>query len=88
MDIIHHHTQRDLVKINPQKSDLICYNSKSDRKVDIGSSDVNKSDETKHLGITRNEHNTVDIEERIKLGRATIYGLLGAGLHVKKVYRQ
>jgi hypothetical protein len=27
MDILYHHTQRDLVKINPQKSDLICYNT-------------------------------------------------------------
>jgi hypothetical protein len=36
MDIIYHHTQRDLVKINPQKSDLICYNTSSERKVNIG----------------------------------------------------
>ena len=39
---------------------------KSDRKVDIGCSEVNKSEKTKHLGITRNEHYAVDIEERIK----------------------
>ena len=84
MDIIYHHTQRDLVKINPQKSDLICYNSREDRKVDIGNSQVNKSEKTKHLGITRNESNVVDIEERIKAGRATIYGLLGAGLQIRK----
>ena len=68
MDIIHHHSQRDLVKINPQKSDLICYNSKSERKVDIGSSELNKSENAKH-------HITANIEERIKLGREIIYGL-------------
>ena len=72
------------MKINPQKSDLICYNSREDRKVDIGNSQVNKSEKTKHLGITRNESNVVDIEERIKAGRATIYGLLGAGLQIRK----
>jgi hypothetical protein len=32
-----------------------------------------------HLGIVRNGENTVDIEERLKSGRGTIYGLLGAG---------
>ena len=36
------------------------------------------------LGIVRNGKNTVDIEVRLKSGRGTIYGLLGAGLQVRK----
>ena len=34
--------------------------------------------------VRRNGKNTVDIEERLKPGRGTIYGLLGAGLQVRK----
>jgi len=49
MDIIYHHTQRDLVKINPHKSDLICYNTSSERKVNIGDCKVSRSTCTKHL---------------------------------------
>ena len=64
------HTQRDLVKINPQKSDLICYNTSSERKVNIG--------------ISRNEKNSNNIDEKLKSGRAAIYGMLGAGLHLRK----
>lgn len=40
--------------------------------------------ETKHLGTKRNDKNKVDIPDRIRTGRATIYSLLGAGLHVRR----
>jgi hypothetical protein len=84
MDIIYHHTQRDLVKINPQKSDLICYNTSSERKVNIGDCKVSRSTCTKHLGISRNEKNSINIDEKLKSGRAAIYGMLGAGLQLIK----
>ena len=84
LDIVHHHTQRDLVKINPDKSNLIVYNTKDETIVKFGDKKIEKSEKTKHLGIVRNGENTVDIEERLKSGRGTIYGLLGAGLQVKK----
>jgi hypothetical protein len=80
MDIIYHHTQRDLVKINPQKSDLICYNTSSERKVNIGDCKVSRSTCTKYLGISRNEKNSINIDEKLKSGRAAIYGMLGEGL--------
>jgi hypothetical protein len=81
LDIVHNHTQRDLVEINPDKSDLIVYNTKD---VKFGDKKIEKSEKTKHLGIVRNGKNTVDIKERLKSGRGTIYGLLGAGLQVRK----
>ncbi|CAG2257957.1 unnamed protein product [Mytilus edulis] len=46
--------------------------------------DINITNETKHLGIKRNEQNRANISERIRTGRATIYSLLGAGLHVRR----
>jgi hypothetical protein len=36
LDIVHHHTQRDLVKINPDKSNLIVYNTKDETIVKFG----------------------------------------------------
>ena len=84
VDIIYHHTQRDLVKINPQKSELVCHHTKQDIKVNLGNNQIQKCSKTKHLGINRNDKNTVDVDERLKAGRATIYGLLGAGLQVRK----
>ncbi|VDI27863.1 Hypothetical predicted protein [Mytilus galloprovincialis] len=45
---------------------------------------INITNETNHLGIKRNEQNRANISERIRTGRATIYSLLGAGLHVRR----
>jgi hypothetical protein len=72
------------VKINPQKSDLICYNTSSEREINIGDCKVSRSTCTKHLGISRNEKNSINIDEKLKSGRAAIYGMLGAGLHLRK----
>jgi hypothetical protein len=72
------------VKINPDKSDLIVYNTKDEKIVKFGDKKIEKIEKTKHLGIVRNGENTVDREERLKSGRGTIYGLLGAGLQVRK----
>jgi hypothetical protein len=36
------------------------------------------------LGIKRNNKNNIDIEDRIKLARRTIYALLGPGLHARR----
>ena len=71
MDIIYHHTQRDLVKINPQKSDLICYNTSSERKINIGDCKVSRSTCTKHLGISRNEKNSINIDEKTEIRKSS-----------------
>jgi hypothetical protein len=52
----------------------------SERKVNIGDCKVSRSTCTKHLGISRNEKNSINIDEKLKSGRAAIYGMLGAGL--------
>jgi hypothetical protein len=46
--------------------------------------EINQTTETKHLGIKRNNKNNIDIEDRIKLARRTIYALLGPGLHARR----
>lgn len=46
--------------------------------------EIKQTTETKHLGIKRNNKNNIDIEDRIKLARRTIYALLGPGLHARR----
>jgi hypothetical protein len=46
--------------------------------------EIKQTTETKHLGIKRNNKNNIDIEDRIKLPRRTIYALLGPGLHARR----
>ncbi|CAG2249344.1 unnamed protein product [Mytilus edulis] len=86
LDIVQHHTSRDLVKINPTKSVAVLYNAKGSNisTLQFEDNDINITNETKHLGIKRNEQNRANISERIRTGRATIYSLLGAGLHVRR----
>ncbi|CAG2242305.1 unnamed protein product [Mytilus edulis] len=86
LDIVQHHTSRDLVKINPTKSEAVLYNAKGSNisTLKFEDNDINITNETKHLGIKRNEQNRANISERIRTGRATIYSLLGAGLHVRR----
>jgi hypothetical protein len=50
----------------------------------IGDCKVSRSTCTKHLGISRNEKNSINIDEKLKSGRAAIYGMLGTGLQLRK----
>ncbi|CAG2249292.1 unnamed protein product [Mytilus edulis] len=59
-------------------------NSSNISTLQFADNDINITNETKHLGIKRNEQNRAKISERIRTGRATIYSLLGAGLHVRR----
>ena len=50
----------------------------------MGDCMVSRSTCTKHLGISRNEKYSINIDEKLKSGRAAIYGMLRAGLHLRK----
>jgi hypothetical protein len=75
----------DLVTINPSKSDLVP-STKSHTQIDInlGENRITQKDQTKHHGLIRKPTNKVNIEERLKTARKTIYALLGPGLHALK----
>ncbi|CAG2237196.1 unnamed protein product [Mytilus edulis] len=62
----------EILLINKKNKDinLQLFNEKIDEKQNI-----------KHLGIERQEKNNPNVEKRISAARATIYSLLGAGLH-------
>jgi len=84
LDIVCNITSKDLVKINPSKSELVPLTKRhSDFSLHMNTEEI-KQTETKHLGIKRNNKNNIDTEDRIKLARRTIYTLLGPGLHTRK----
>jgi hypothetical protein len=45
--------------------------------------EIKRVQKLKHLGITYQENNKINLDERLKMGRQTIYALLGSGLHAK-----
>jgi hypothetical protein len=86
LNVIEHHTKRDMVKINPDKSEVICVSKgKNDQSnlYTFGGKEITRVSNLKHLGITRTTNGKVNLEERLKTGRQTIYALLGSGLHAR-----
>ncbi|VDI17850.1 Hypothetical predicted protein [Mytilus galloprovincialis] len=86
LNIIEFHTKRDMVKINPEKSVVLCTSKGKNyqqKAYTLGEKQINRVDKLKHLGITRNVKSKVNTDERLKTGRQTIYALLGSGLHAR-----
>jgi hypothetical protein len=85
LDIVSNITSKDFVKINVSKSELVPLTKRhSDFSLCMDTEEIKQTTETKHLGIKRNNKNNIDIEDRIKLARRTIYALLGPGLHARR----
>ncbi|CAG2257393.1 unnamed protein product [Mytilus edulis] len=85
LDIVENCTKRDLVTINPNKSDLVPITKcQSNFSVYLGKDEITQKSETKHLGLIRNSKNKLNTEDRLKLSRKTLYALLGPGLHARK----
>ena len=78
-------TDKDLVRINPTKTDLVPLTRKATNfELNMGANSIEQTNETKHLGLMRNSGNKIKVDERIRVGRKTIYALLGPGLHVRQ----
>ncbi|CAC5418330.1 unnamed protein product [Mytilus coruscus] len=85
LDIVENCTKRDLVTINPNKSDLVPITKcQSNFSVYLGKDEITQKSETKHLGLIRNSKNKLNAEDRLKLARKTLYALLGPELHAMK----
>lgn len=67
--------------INPTKSATIAYFTSKIDPVTLDGVDIPVTNEATHLGISRNQSNSVDVDNRIQLGRRTAYAMMGAGLH-------
>ena len=86
IDVVQYNTRRDLVKLNPGKTEVIRMAKKNNNKnseYTLEGHEIKRVNKLKHLGITYQENNKINLDERLKMGRQTIYTLLGAGLHAR-----
>ena len=87
-NVVQRNAKKDHVTIHPDKSNVVLLNnhksvSKKSFSLELNGEDVKLSPNTMHLGILRSEtnENTINIEERLKLGRRTLYALINTGIH-------
>jgi hypothetical protein len=86
LNLLEYNTKRDLVKLNPEKTEVINVSKALQthpKKYVLGDQEINRVQSIKHLGITYQENGKINIEERLSIGRRTIYALLGPGLHAR-----
>ena len=84
LNIVDFNTKRDLVKINADKSEIINYKCKDTRTASFDGQEIAVVTNIKHLGINRNNKNTVDVDNRLQTARKIIYSLLSPGLHARR----
>jgi len=85
LDIVHDLTNRDIVTIKPLKSDLVPLTRiNREFSVKVGKNQITQKTETIHLDLMRNNKNKVNIEDRLKIARRTVYAHLGPGLHARE----
>ena len=86
IDVVQYSTRRDLVKLNPGKTEVIRMTKKNNNKSPeyaFEGQEIKRVQKLKHLGIAYQENNKINLDERQKMGRQTIYALLGSGLHAR-----
>ncbi|KAH3885240.1 hypothetical protein DPMN_009233 [Dreissena polymorpha] len=84
LDIVEYNTKRELVKINPDKSELPTLGCMHSIEVTLDGAPIGTVTSVKHLGIDRTAKITVDPDVRIKIEQRTVYAALGPGLHARR----
>ncbi|CAG2248365.1 unnamed protein product [Mytilus edulis] len=80
--IIESCTKNDRVKINSKKNEILLINKKSkELNLELFNEKISEKQTIKHLGIERQDRNSPNVVNRISTARATMYSLMGAGLH-------
>ncbi|KAH3722367.1 hypothetical protein DPMN_065325 [Dreissena polymorpha] len=69
LDIVEYNTKRQLVKINPDKSELLTLGCKHLIEVTLDGAPIATVTSVKHLGIDRTANNTADPDVRIKIAQ-------------------
>ena len=71
LNVIEHHTKRDMVNINPDKSEVMCFKGKNDQSnvYTFGGKEISRVSNLKHLDITRTTNGKVNLEQRLKTVR-------------------
>ena len=84
LNIVDSLTKRDLVTINPEKTEIIKYGTKIQVKVSLDGKDINEVNNTKHLGIVRYSSNKIETDKRVKTGLQTMYAMFGPGMQARR----
>ena len=86
-NVVKRHSRQDRVTIHPDKSNAYLLNksksySKKSFSLELSERAVQLSSSTTHLGLLRSEtnENVINIEERLKLARRSLYALINTGL--------
>ena len=87
-NVVKRHAKKDHVTIHPDKSNVVLLNqhksvSKKSFSLELDGKSMPLSQNTTHLGILRSEtnENVINIEDRLKLARRTLYALINTGVH-------
>ncbi|CAC5406069.1 unnamed protein product [Mytilus coruscus] len=89
LNIVDNYSKDHRFNIHPQKSNVIIKTgNKRKDPVDsdafkMGNNDLNCSDRTSHLGLTRStkDETRINVDDRISLARRTLYSLIKTGVH-------
>lgn len=85
LGVVDNYSKQHRYDINATKSACIAQQYKKMDREDIsltlGEEHIPLTDQTTHLGISRNTKSKLCVEEKINLGKRTAYSLLGAGFH-------
>ena len=92
--VVKRHTSQDYVTIYPDKSNAVLLNQhrsvlKKSFWLDLNGKEVTLSSKTMHLGLLRSETNVnvINIEDRLKLVRRTLYALINTVLNPPVSYK-
>ena len=87
-NVVKRHSKQDHVTIHPDKSNAVLLNKpksypKKSFSLELSEKTISLSTDTTHLGLLRSEcnENIINIEERLKLARRTLYALINTGVH-------
>ena len=87
-NVVKRHAKKGQVTIHPDKSNIVLLNghksiSKKPFTHELNGKFVSLSTNTVHFGVLRSEtnENCINIEDRLKLGRRTLYALIDTGVH-------
>ena len=89
LNIVDNYSKDHRFNIHPQKSNVIIKtgNKRKDPEdsdaFKMGNNDLNCTDRTTHLGLTRStkDETRINVDDRINLARRTLYSLLKTGVH-------
>ena len=67
---------------------ILNYDAHQEPNINLYGDTVPVEDQTVHLGVSRSIKCTPNIDEKVNLGRRTVYSLIGAGFHGKSGLKQ